>query len=106
MLIERNIEQILKEKIAEALSEDDFEIVGSWEPSDSSTFKGEHDVDSKGVVSIYVQPRSNDAFSLPTVNMSGVISLDCRAEQCPTMAEVSEVYEKISDMLDVWHFDA
>lgn len=88
------------------VSEFPLEIVGSWEPSDSNSFKGEHDASSIGVISLYIEPRSNDSFSLPTANFQGIISLDCRAEQCPTMAEVSEIYEKILDLLDGWHYDA
>ena len=54
---------------------------------------------------MFVQPRSNDAFSLPTANLNCTMALDCRAEQCPTMAEVSEVYEKIIELLDGWHYE-
>lgn len=106
MLIEREVEAKIKDKLVEKLNDDNIEVASSWQPSDSDTFKGEKDKDAHSIVSIFISPRNHDAFSLPTVNMTGLIALDCRAEQCPTMAEVSQTYEKIVDLLDNWHFDA
>ena len=103
MLIERQIEETIKTALAEKL--DGCEIVGSWSPADSGKVKGEHDNKAKAIVSIYIQPRAHDAFSLPTVNIVGTIAIDARVEMCPTMAEVSEIYEKVLKLLDDWHYD-
>lgn len=103
MLVERAVEKKIKDAIAAQLV--DCEVIGSWEPSDAGAVKGQHDNSAKAVVSIYVAPRSHDSFSLPTVNMSGAVSIVARAEMCPTMAEVSEVYEAVSSLLDGWHYD-
>ena len=103
MLIERQIEETIKAALAERL--EGCEVVGSWSPADSGMVKGEHDNAAKAVVSVYVQPRAHDAFSLPTVNVRGIIAIDARVEMCPTMAEVSEIYEQLLKLLDDWHYD-
>ena len=103
MLIERQIEDTIKAALAEKL--DGCEIVGSWSPADAGKVKGEHDKSAKAVVSVYMQPRAHDAFSLPTVNITGTIAIDARVEMCPTMAEVSEIYEAVLKLLDDWHYD-
>ncbi len=104
MLIERQVESVVKTELEKDIR--DFEIVSSWSPSDSGTVKGERDTDAKGVISIFVQPRAHDSFSLPTVNLNGVVTIEARVERCPTMREVSEVYGKILGKFDGWHFDA
>ena len=81
------------------------EIVGSWSPADAGKVKGEHDNTAKAIVSVYVHPRAHDAFSLPTVNIQCTIAIDARVEMCPTMAEVSEIYEVVLKLLDDWHYD-
>ena len=83
----------------------DCEIVGSWSPADAGKVKGEHDNTAKAIVSVFIQPRAHDAFSLPTINVTGVIAIDARVEMCPTMAEVSEIYQEVLKLLDDWHFD-
>ena len=104
MLIEGQVESVIKAELENEI--EDFEIVSSWLPSDSGTVKGERDTDAKGVISIFVQPRAHDSFSLPTVNLNGVVAIEARVEKCPTMREVSEVYEKILGRFDGWHHDA
>ena len=104
MLIERQVENVIKAELEKEI--EDFEIVSSWSPSDSGTVKGERDAEANGVISIFVQPRAHDSFSLPTVNLNGVVAIEARVEKCPTMKEVSEVYEKVLDRFDAWHYDA
>ena len=104
MLIEKAIETKLKNALADKLT--GCEVIGSWQPSDAGSVKGQHDNSAKAVVSVYVAPRQHDSFSLPTVNMSGAVSIDASAEMCPTMAEVSEIYDVVSTMFDGWHYDA
>ena len=104
MLIEGQVENVIKTELEKEIG--DFEIVSSWSPSDSGTAKRERDTDAKGVISIFVQPRAHDSFSLPTVNLNGVVAIEARVEKCPTMTEVSEVYEKILGRFDGWHYDA
>lgn len=106
MLIERDIETKIKDKLVDVINDEFVEVISSWQPSDSDSIKGENNKESHSIVSIFISPRTHDAFSLPTVNMNGMIALDCRVEQCPTMKEVSEIYEKISDLMDDWHYDA
>lgn len=103
MLIERQIEEKLIDAISNAIV--DCEIVGSWTPVQSGTVKGESDREAKGNISIYVQPRSHDSFSLPSITLNGTIAVECRAEKCPTMAEVSEIYEQVLGLLTGWHND-
>lgn len=104
MLIEKEIELKLKDALAANL--EDCEVIGSWQPADAGGVKGQHDNSAKAVVSIYVAPRQHDSFSLPTVNMSGAVTIDARAEMCPTMAEVSKIYDVVSTLFDNWHYDA
>lgn len=104
MLTEGQVESVIKAELEKEIG--DFEIVSSWSPSDSGTVKGERNADAKGVISIYVQPRAHDSFSLPTVNLNGVVAIEARVERCPTMKEVSEVYGKILGKFDAWHYDA
>ena len=104
MLIEGQVESVIKSSLEKEI--EDFEIVSSWSPSDSGTVKGERNADANGTVSIFVQPRAHDSFSLPTVNLNGVVAIETRVEKCPTMREVSEVYEKILGKFDGWHYDA
>ncbi len=103
MLIERQIEETIKAALAEKL--EGCEIVGSWSPADAGKVKGEHDNTAKAIVSIYVQPRAHNAFSLPTVNITCTIAIEARVEMCPTMAEVSVIYEAVLKLLDDWHYD-
>ena len=103
MLIEREIERKLRDYLAELLP--DCEVIGSWQPADAGKVKGENDNSAKALVSLYIQPRVHDAFSLPTANLNGSIAIEAKAQKCPTMAEVSEVYEKVEKLLDDWHFD-
>lgn len=103
MLIERQIEEIIKSEIANVVS--DCSIVGSWSPSDSGMIKTEfEDKTNKALISIFVEPRQHDSFSLPTVNISGTIAIDARCELCPTMQEVSEIFESIINLLNHWHY--
>ena len=103
MLIERQVEDVIKAELEKDI--EDFEIVSSWSPSDSGTVKGERAAEANGVISIFVQPRAHDSFSLPTVNLNGVVAIEARVEKCPTMKEVSETYEKVLNRFDGWHFD-
>lgn len=104
MLIERYVEDKIKEELASQINK--CEIVGSWAPANVGQVKGEHDKSAKATISIYIQPREHDSFSLPTVNVNGSIAIEARAEMCPTMAEVSEIYETVLGILDGWHYDA
>lgn len=103
MLIERQVESVIKSELEKEVG--DFEIVSSWSPSDSGTVKGERDAEANGTISIFIQPRAHDSFSLPTVNLNGVVAIEARVEKCPTMSEVSEVYEKTLGKFDGWHSD-
>lgn len=103
MLIERELEEKLKDVIASQVTK--CEIVGSWSPVSVGQVKGEHDKAAKAIISIYVQPREHDSFSLPTVNINGSIALEARVEMCPTMSEVSEIYETVLGILDDWHYN-
>lgn len=105
-MIELDLENKIKENLANVLSADECEIVGSWSPVDVGCVKGETDKSAKCIVSIYVQPRQHDAFSLPTVTVSGSLAMEFRVEQCPTMFEVSQTYDKVLTYFDDLHFDA
>ena len=105
-MIEQDLENILKDKLSQILINDDCEIIGSWSPVSVGNIKGETKKDAKCIVSIYIQPRQHDNFSLPTVNVSGTVAMQFRVEQCPTMKEVADTYDKVLTYFDDLHFDA
>ena len=104
MLIERDLESAIIADVAKAAP--DFEVVGSWAPCASGLVKGERRTDTKGIIAVAVSPRSHDAFTLPTVTVGGNLQIAVRLEQCPTMAEASEMYERVLALFDGWHYDA
>lgn len=105
-MIEQDLENTLKENLSQILIDDDCEIIGSWSPVSVGNVKGETKKDTKCIVSIYIQPRQHDNFSLPTVNISGTVAMEFRAEQCPTMKEVADTYDKVLTYFDNLHFKA
>ena len=102
-MIELDIEQ----KIVESLNNkiDDYDIQSSWAYTEDQV-KSEKVSGKKGVISIYVQPMSHDDFSLPTVNLQGVLTIESRVEMCPTMKEVVETFNIIKKQFSYWHYNS
>lgn len=104
MLIERELERRLVEAFSEGL--EDAEVVGSRQPSDVGTVKGERDVAARSVVAVSVGFRTHDAFSLTPISVSATVAVTTRAEMDATGECHEAVLEKIADRLSLWHKDA
>ena len=58
----------------------------------------------KGTISIYVQPMAHDDFSLPTVTLNGVVTIEARVEMCPSMKSMVGTFSALQKRLSAWHY--
>ena len=105
MLLEKNIELRMVNHLDTVLSGLNVEVVSSWEPSEEGKVKQEELRDKDALVSLFIQPRQHDEFSLPMVTMVGTLVIDARVETCPTMSEVSPLYNAVMSKFDEWHYN-
>lgn len=104
MLIEKEVESKIADAIA-ALGIESSLVTASREPAESGRVKGEIDPTKGVIIAVTIGLRANDAFSLPTADLSGSVAVSTRGEMNATGAAHDETMESVVDLLDGWHFD-
>lgn len=105
-MIEQNVEAVFVNEITSALSSLEgvkVEIIGARQPAASGYVKGERDHSAGVVISVNLGFRSHDNFSLPTINISGIVSVSTRVELNADGANHEAVMEKLATLFSDYH---
>lgn len=108
MMLEQHLESKLIDDIRDALADlgdVKVELIGSRLPSAETIVKGEHDASAAVTIIVAMGLRAHDAFSVPTVNVSGTVDISTRIELSANGASHEAVVEKIVGLFSSYQCD-
>ena len=105
MLIEKELERLVVERLEALEALKRVEVVGSRQASSTGIVKGEHSNDVDAVVAVSTGFRSHDNFSLTPVSIPLTIAITSRVEMDATGAAHEDILSAIADLLSHWHKD-
>lgn len=107
MIVEREIEETLIDKLRGALQEREIVVprtTGAWSVANDGEVKGRDEGESVAM-SVAVGLRSYDSFQTATADFPCGLVLAISRDACPTGAAIAEYIEPLMDKLHRWNAD-
>lgn len=102
-MIEKDIETVVKAKVANVLSGlERVKIQGSWDVVASGEVKGREEPQFDAFAGVAVSPRSYETFSTPVANFAIAVSLAVRADRDPTGENFQAAVAALLELLHAW----
>jgi hypothetical protein len=103
MLIETKLEQAIITAITEVTSDSQVRVLGSRQVSAAGNVKGKLEMDDNAIIVVKTGFRSNDAYSLTPISISGTVVITTSLAHDATGNINDYLCERVANLMQRWH---